>query len=99
MTIERMRNTNRSTLYAFRSQRVMFQPHQYKPLLKLMDSVDRRLPIADEVGLGKTIEAGLIVTELEARQNIERVLVVCPSRLRINGEKNLDGSLIRRFES
>jgi ERCC4-related helicase len=82
MTIERMRNTNRSTLYAFRSQRVMFQPHQYKPLLKLMDSVDRRLLIADEVGLGKTIEAGLIVTELEARQNIERVLVVCPSRLR-----------------
>ena len=38
--------------------------------------------IADEVGLGKTIEAGLILTELEARKPLERVLIVCPSRLR-----------------
>ena len=40
-----------------------------------------RLLIADEVGLGKTIEAGLVWTELEARRLADRVLVVCPSGL------------------
>ena len=98
MTIERMRNTNRSTLYAFRSQRVMFQPHQYMPLLKLMDSVNRGLLIADEVGLGKTIEARLIVTELEARQNIERVLVVCPSRMRDKWREELGRKFDQSFQ-
>jgi len=37
--------------------------------------------IADEVGLGKTIEAGLVWTELDARGVADRVLVVCPSGL------------------
>ena len=51
-------------------------------MLKILESPDRRLLIADEVGLGKTVEAGLILAELEARQPLGRVLVVCPSRLR-----------------
>ncbi len=38
--------------------------------------------IADEVGLGKTIEAGLIWTELRARYDARRLLVVCPAMLR-----------------
>ena len=37
--------------------------------------------VADEVGLGKTIEAGLLWTELEARRQADRVLVVSPSAL------------------
>ena len=37
--------------------------------------------IADEVGVGKTIEAGLILRELESRQNIANVLIVCPKAL------------------
>jgi SNF2 family DNA or RNA helicase len=68
--------------HSFKSQRIQFEPYQYKPLLKILDSPDRRLLIADEVGLGKTIEAGLILTELQARRPLDRVLVVCPSRLR-----------------
>lgn len=82
LAVERITNANQSTLYAFRAQRVLFEAFQYKPLLKMLESSDRRLLIADEVGLGKTIEAGLILTELEARQTLDRVLVVCPSRLR-----------------
>lgn len=76
------RKDDRSTLYSFRNQKILFAPHQYKPLLKLLESADRKLLIADEVGLGKTIEAGLILAELRARLNIARVLIVCPSRLR-----------------
>jgi superfamily II DNA or RNA helicase len=59
-----------------------FYPHQYKPLLTLLDSPVNGLLIADEVGLGKTIEAGLIWTELRARYDMRRLLVVCPAMLR-----------------
>ncbi len=59
-----------------------FYPHQYKPLLTLLDSPADGLLIADEVGLGKTIEAGLIWTELKARYDARRLLVVCPAMLR-----------------
>ena len=48
----------------------------------MLDSPDRKLLIADEVGLGKTIEAGLILAELRARLEISRILILCPSRLR-----------------
>lgn len=40
-----------------------------------------RLLIADEVGVGKTIEAGLILKELQSRQDVESVLVICPKPL------------------
>jgi superfamily II DNA or RNA helicase len=49
--------------------------------VKFLDSGNQRLLIADEVGLGKTIEAGLIYHELNARHELDRVLVVCPSAL------------------
>ena len=71
----------RNNIYAFNASRTRFFPYQFKPLLKLLDSTRHRLLIADEVGLGKTIEAGLILTELMARQHLQRVLVVCPSNL------------------
>lgn len=69
------------TLFSFRATRTTFRPYQFKPVLKLLQTGKARLLIADEVGLGKTIEAGLIWTELEARGEADRVLVVCPSSL------------------
>lgn len=69
------------TVYSYGATRTVFRPYQFKPVLKLLQSGLARLLIADEVGLGKTIEAGLIWTELEARQDADRVLVVCPSAL------------------
>jgi len=72
----------RNNIYAFNASRIRFLPYQFKPLLKFLDSPHHRLLLADEVGLGKTIEAGLILTELRARQNVERVLIVCPSNLK-----------------
>lgn len=49
--------------------------------MKFIESYSPRLLIADEVGLGKTIEAGLIMRELKARHELSRVLIVCPSNL------------------
>jgi ATP-dependent helicase HepA len=65
-------------VYAYRAARIRFEPLQLKPLLKWLRSLRSRLLIADEVGFGKTIEAGLILQELRARQAVRRVLVVCP---------------------
>lgn len=59
-----------------------FYPHQYKPLLTLLESPASGLLIADEVGLGKTIEAGIVWTELRAREDMRRLLVICPAMLR-----------------
>ncbi|MBS2021770.1 MAG: DEAD/DEAH box helicase, partial [Deltaproteobacteria bacterium] len=70
-----------------------FYAHQYKPLLTLLDSPTNGLLIADEVGLGKTIEAGLIWTELRARYDMRRLLVVCPAALREKWKDELE----RRF--
>jgi superfamily II DNA or RNA helicase len=69
------------TIFSFRATRTIFRPYQFKPVQKLLDTGTLRLLIADEVGLGKTIEAGLVWTEMEARRQSDRVLVVCPSML------------------
>ena len=68
-------------LFSLRSGRVEFVPYQYRPVLKLIRADRPRLLIADEVGVGKTIEAGLILKELRARMDIESVLVICPKAL------------------
>jgi superfamily II DNA or RNA helicase len=98
LAVERITHTNRSTVYSFKAQRLLFEPYQYKPLLKILDSPDRRLLIADEVGLGKTIEAGLILTELEARKPLERILIVCPSRLREKWREELNRKFDQEFD-
>lgn len=69
------------TVFSFRATRTVFRPYQFKPVMKLLASGSLRMLVADEVGLGKTIEAGLLWTELEARRRANRVLVVCPSGL------------------
>src|SRR5207245_1444442 len=66
-----------ANLFSLRSGRVQFVPYQYRPVLKLIRADRPRLLIADEVGVGKTIEAGLIIKELRARTDISSVLVIC----------------------
>lgn len=70
-----------ANLFSLRSGRVNFVPYQYRPVLKLIRSDQPRLLIADEVGVGKTIEAGLIIKELRARMDLSSVLIICPKAL------------------
>lgn len=70
-----------SNLFSLRLGRVQFVPYQYRPVLKLIRSDRPRLLIADEVGVGKTIEAGLIIKELRARIDLASVLIICPKAL------------------
>jgi superfamily II DNA or RNA helicase len=81
LTRAKLKGKFADTLFSFRATRTTFRPYQFKPVLKLLQTGKARLLIADEVGLGKTIEAGLIWTELEARREADQVLVVCPANL------------------
>lgn len=65
-------------------------PHQLEPALAVMHGA-RRVLIADEVGLGKTIQAGLIVAELMRRDPASRILVVVPASLRDQWTDELRG--------
>ncbi|MBK6692745.1 MAG: DEAD/DEAH box helicase [Myxococcales bacterium] len=53
--------------------------HQLTPLRKALSLPRANIFIADDVGLGKTIEAGLIAQELLLRQRVEFILIVCPA--------------------
>lgn len=56
-------------------------PHQLHVLNRAMETNNIRYILADEVGLGKTIEAGMIIRELKSRGLVSRILVVCPTVL------------------
>lgn len=87
-----------NNIYAFNASKTKFYPYQFKPLLKFLNSAKGRLLIADEVGLGKTIEAGLILTEIRARQTTYRVLVVCPANLAEKWQMELEKRFGEKFE-
>lgn len=65
------------------NSRVEPKLHQVSVALRALEKPQPRLILADEVGLGKTIEAGLILKELRARlgAELERVLIVVPASL------------------
>ena len=68
-----------TSLLAREPGRVRIEPYQLVPLLRALDMKRARLLLADGVGLGKTIQAGLIAAELIARGRAHRILIVAPS--------------------
>jgi len=82
-TLTRLRVTGglSDVVYSMEATKTDFYAYQFKPVIKLINSPTDALLIADEVGLGKTIEAGLVWTELRARLECDRLLVVCPKTL------------------
>lgn len=82
-TLTRLRVTGRlnDVVYSMEATETDFYAYQFKPVIKLMNSPTDSMLVADEVGLGKTIEAGLVWTELRARLDCDRLLVVCPKTL------------------
>lgn len=81
LTALQIRYPGLSTLYSLNAARVDFIPYQFRPVLKFIKSDRPRLLIADGVGVGKTIEAGLILRELQARRDIRSILIICPRPL------------------
>ncbi len=66
---------------ALENNRIDIAPHQVKAAHQILTSYDHRYLIGDEVGLGKTIEAAIVIQELAARGQADRVLIVAPAPL------------------
>jgi hypothetical protein len=72
--------------------------HQIPPLSKALALPRANLFIADDVGLGKTIEAGLVLQELILRQQVERVLIVAPASITLQWRAEMEQRFGQRFE-
>lgn len=77
---------------------VQIEDYQLVPLLRALCMPRVNLLIADDVGLGKTVEAGLILTELILRRRIRRILVLVPASLRQQWIDELWEKFSLRFE-
>jgi SNF2 family DNA or RNA helicase len=82
LTFEKIKGELTNIFYSMEASNTDFYPHQFKPVMRFIESPVGRMLIADEVGLGKTIEAAYIWKELQARQSARRLLIVCPAMLR-----------------
>lgn len=81
LTAHEINNPSAGSLYSLNAARIDFVPYQFRPALKLIKSDEAKILIADSVGVGKTIEAGLIIKELEARNELDNILIICPKPL------------------
>lgn len=81
LTAYQINNPAGRDLYSLNAARIDFVPYQFRPALKLIHADEPRILIADSVGVGKTIEAGIILKELQARNELENVMVICPKPL------------------
>ncbi|MDA1274605.1 MAG: SNF2-related protein [Verrucomicrobia bacterium] len=95
LTAQILQHPGIATLYSLHAARVDYVPYQFRPVIKFIRSDRPRLLIADEVGVGKTIEAGLILRELQARKDVKSVLVLCPKALVTDRKWERD---LRRFD-
>ena len=81
---------NQNPLSSVLRANISFSPFQLRPLLKFFNSAEKRLLIADETGLGKTIEAGMILAELIAKSEKEGCYVIlCPAKLKSKWKREL----------
>lgn len=83
-------STERRLLQAPFRAGIDLKTYQLEPLRKALELPRVNLLIADDVGLGKTIEAGLILQELLLRQRVERVLVVAPPAVTLQWQEELE---------
>lgn len=85
-------------LSSLSNSRTRLLPHQIESTFVVVNSLKPRFILADEVGLGKTIEAGLIMKELMFRKGYKNVLVVSPSPLVMQWKSELKNKFNEDFQ-
>jgi ERCC4-related helicase len=68
---------------------ISIEDYQLDPLVRAIDMARVNLMIADDVGLGKTIEAGLVIQELLLRHRAKSILIVCPASLQVKWQMEM----------
>ncbi len=82
----------------WRRARVVRYPHQLMAAGEIVDRLQGSALLADEVGLGKTIEAGLVLEELKARGEANLALILCPAGLLVQWREELRTKFGRQVE-
>jgi superfamily II DNA or RNA helicase len=77
---------------------IQIEDFQLEPVVRALRMPRVNLLIADDVGLGKTIEAGMVMQELLARQRIRRIMVLCPASLQQQWAEEMLTKFALRFE-
>ena len=95
LTALQLSEPNIAMLYSLQAARIDYIPYQFRPVLKFIRADRPRLLVADEVGVGKTIEAGLLLRELQARRPLRSVLIVCSKALVVEEKWHRE---MRRFD-
>ncbi|TGK02928.1 DEAD/DEAH box helicase [Leptospira langatensis] len=85
-------------LSALSNSRTRLLPHQIESTFVVVNSLRPRFILADEVGLGKTIEAALVMKELIFRRGYKKVLIVAPSPLLVQWKQELKNKFNEDFE-
>jgi superfamily II DNA or RNA helicase len=80
------------------SARIEPQLHQVYVAHRVTQKLQPRMIFADEVGLGKTVEAGLVIKELRARELVSRILIVVPASLQLQWQSELRSKFNEEFE-
>lgn len=92
--------------FALFNSTALFNPYQYKPFNKIMDESkegfiwnNKNAFITDEVGVGKTFEAGIIIDELVKSNPDIQILIICPVKLCDNWEKEMRENFFLSFNN
>lgn len=96
--LAKIKNETAEGILSATSSGVIPLPHQMHALNKALEGEQIRYILADEVGLGKTIEAGLIIKELKTRGLVKRILVVCPTGLVTQWSNEMKEKFYEKFQ-
>ena len=80
------------------NSRTRILAHQVESTHRIVNALNQRFLIADEVGLGKTIEAGLVIKELIYRYDYRRILIACPASLIYQWQSEMKSKFNEHFE-
>ncbi|MBI2572844.1 DEAD/DEAH box helicase family protein [Candidatus Woesearchaeota archaeon] len=78
--------------------KIKLLPHQTRTALHVLNNFSYRALLADEVGLGKTIEAGMIIKELLSRKLVKKVLILTPATLKFQWQEEMRSKFGEHFE-
>ena len=79
------------------NSRTRILAHQVESTDRIVNALNHRFLIADEVGLGKTIEAGLVIKEFVYRFGYNRILIVCPASLLFQWQNEMRSKFNEHF--